>query len=211
MSTLTPASALLGSRTQKKIARRLLPFLCVLYCRLSGPSQRCVCEAFHDGGPPLHRSRLWTWCRDLFHRLPIARDSWRANRGALECSTMVRSYPGKLGTLHGLSWFCQDTGSVLPRALFVGSGRGWILPGRHRISYALVPAQVAFSVAGRLHRCDSGIACHRCAHLGIDSTTKLVRSCGMALGLYPRGPSRDCTRHHHAVLSDRPSAGCDLA
>jgi MFS transporter, ACS family, tartrate transporter len=31
MSTLTPASALLGSRTQKKIARRLLPFLCVLY------------------------------------------------------------------------------------------------------------------------------------------------------------------------------------
>jgi MFS transporter, ACS family, tartrate transporter len=31
MSTLTPDSALLGSRTQKKIARRLLPFLCVLY------------------------------------------------------------------------------------------------------------------------------------------------------------------------------------
>jgi hypothetical protein len=192
LMSLSSSNALLGNRTQRKIARRLLPFLCLLYlvayldranvafAKLSISADLHFSEAVYGFGAGIFF--IGYLLLEIPGALIVGR--WSARRWF---ARILVSW----GLCTVLVGFVRTPESVLSRALFAGSGGGRILPGHHRLSDALVPAQGAFSVASGFIVAIPVVARRWRPHLGIDSAAKLVRNCGLAVGLHSRRLARD--------------------
>ena len=212
-ATLSPPTPVAASAPRRKVARRVLPLLFLLYV-----------VAYLD------RANVGFAKLQMKGELGVLRS--RVRRGASGCSSSATSCSKSPGALLVERWsarkwfarilvtwgFCsmamalvRTPGAVLPRALPAGAGRGRVLPRRDRLLHALVPRGTArAALAGMLLGVPVSLALGARVS-GRAAGAELVRAGRLAVGVPGRRGAGRAAGRGGAVPADRPAAAGAMA
>ena len=197
----------------RKVAWRLVPFLCILYIiafiiRINvGFASLTMGEDFG-----LSCGDAWLGCRPVLHFLFLLRgsqqfDAAQVRRPALDCARHDQHGP----RVHGLRLRpgCLEP---LSDAAAARHRRGRPVPGHHLLHHLVVPQAVARARDRSLRRGDSGLQLHRRPVVGCPAAARRdCRSRRLAVDVHPRSTACPGHRLRHAALSDQHAGRSDLA